>query len=121
MGSIINQFIAEYGSTIIYTVITGIIGYVGIGIKMLITKYINDNRKRAIAKTCVEAVEQICKTLDIHGEEKFKKCAEYVSGLAKENGIEIGETEIKMLIEQAVHTLNQNVNDALKDNALVEA
>lgn len=120
MGSIINQFIAEYGSTIIYTIITGIIGYVGIGIKMLITKYINDNRKRAIARTCVEAVEQICKTLDIHGEEKFKKCAEYISGIAKENGIKIGETEIKMLIEQAVHTLNQNVNEALDNKAPIE-
>lgn len=119
MGSIINQFIVEYGATILYTIITGIIGYVGIGIKMLITKYINDNRKRAIARTCVEAVEQICKDLDIHGEEKYNKCAEYIAGLAKENGIQIGETEIKLLIEQAVHTLNQSVNDALNPEALM--
>lgn len=113
MEGFINQFISEYGMTIIYSVVTAIIGYVGIGIKMLITKYINDERKRAIARTCVEAVEQICKELNIHGEDKYNKCAEFITELAKEKGIEIGSTEIKLLIEQAVHSLNKSVDEAL--------
>lgn len=99
-----NQFIAEYGTTILYAVITAIAGYLGIVFKNLYTKYINDKTKKDVVRTCVEAVEQIYK--DLHGEEKFNKAVECASDMLEEKGIMISELEIMMLIEAAVSEFN---------------
>ena len=62
-----TQFINEYGTTLIYAVLTAIAGYVGLWVKSLYTKYINDKTKQDVVKTCVSAVEVLYK--DLHGEE----------------------------------------------------
>ena len=66
-----SEFITTYGATILYSILTAIAGYLGIVVKNLYTKYINDKTKQDVAKTCVKAVEQIYK--DLHGEEKLQK------------------------------------------------
>ena len=63
--SILNEFITNYGSTILYTILTAIAGYLGIVVKNLYTKFINDKTKKDVVKTCVKAVEQIY--VDLHG------------------------------------------------------
>lgn len=100
-----NQFIAEYGTTILYTVITAIAGYLGIVFKNLYTKYVNDKTKKDVVRTCVEAVEQIYK--DLHGEEKFNVAVQHVSEMLDEKGIKISDLEIMMLIEAAVGEFNE--------------
>ena len=67
-------FISEYGTTILYAILTAIAGYLGIVIKKMYEKYINDKTKKDVAKTVVQAVEQIYK--DLHGEEKLNKALE---------------------------------------------
>ena len=73
----IKLFISEYGTTILYAVLTALAGYIGIVAKRLYTKYVNDKTKQAVAKTVVQAVEQIYK--DLHGEEKLNKALEAAS------------------------------------------
>lgn len=102
------QFVSEYGNTILYTILTAIAGAFGIIIKNLYQKYINDKTKRAVAKTCVQAVEQIYS--DLHGEAKYNKCVEAMSQMLAEKGIVITELEIKMLIEAAVGEFNKVFN-----------
>ena len=102
------QFVSEYGNTILYTILTAIAGAFGMIIKNLYQKYINDKTKRAVAKTCVQAVEQIYS--DLHGEAKYNKCVEAMSQMLAERGIVITELEIKMLIEAAVGEFNKVFN-----------
>lgn len=105
---IFTQFINEYGTTILYTILTALAGYIGIWVKSLYTKYINDKTKRDVVKTCVSAVEQLYK--DLHGEEKYNKVVESVSEMLMEKGITITDLELKMLIEAAVGEFNEVFN-----------
>jgi intergrase/recombinase len=106
MENLMVEFISQYGVTILYTVITAIAGYIGIFIKGLVEKYINDSTKRAVAKTCVEAIEQIYKNL--HGEDKLNKCLEAMSEMLMEKGITVTSLEMRMLIEAAVLEFNKH-------------
>ena len=105
---IFTQFINEYGTTILYAILTALAGYIGIWVKSLYTKYINDKTKQDVVKTCVSAVEQLYK--DLHGEEKYNKVVESVSEMLMEKGITITDLELKMLIEAAVGEFNEVFN-----------
>lgn len=105
---IFTQFINEYGTTILYTILTALAGYIGIWVKSIYTKYINDKTKQDVVKTCVSAVEQLYK--DLHGEEKYNKVVESVSEMLMEKGITITDLELKMLIEAAVGEFNEVFN-----------
>ena len=101
----IKLFISEYGTTILYAILTALAGYIGIVAKRLYTKYVNDKTKQAVAKTVVQAVEQIYK--DLHGEEKLNKALEAASEMLAEKGITITDLEIHMLIEAALAEFNR--------------
>lgn len=105
------EFINQYGLQILYTIITAIAGYIGLVIKNLCTKYINDKTKREVAKSAVQFVEQVYK--DMHGEEKFNAALSATSEMLAEKGITITELEMRVLIEAAVNEFNS----AFKKNA----
>lgn len=105
---VINEFISMYGSTILYSILTALAGYLGIVIKNLYEKYINDKTKKDVAKTCVQAVEQLYK--DLHGDEKLQKALEAASDMLMSKGITITDIELRMLIEAAVGEFNDAFN-----------
>lgn len=115
----IKLFISEYGTTILYAVLTALAGYIGIVAKRLYTKYVNDKIKQAVAKTVVQAVEQIYK--DLHGEEKLNKALEAASEMLAEKGITITDLEMRMLIEAALAEFNRTFEkegtDGIEDTA----
>lgn len=107
---IINEFISMYGTTILYSILTALAGYLGVVVKKLYTKYINDKTKQDVAKTVVKAVEQIYK--DLHGEEKYHQAMKAASDMLVEKGITISDLEMRMLIEAAVAEFNYSFNNA---------
>lgn len=106
----IKLFISEYGTTILYAVLTALAGYIGIFAKKLYTKYVNDKTKQAVAKTVVQAVEQIYK--DLHGEEKLNQALTAASDMLAEKGITVTDLELRMLIEAAVAEFNEAFKQA---------
>ncbi len=102
---IFKQFFAEYGVTLIYTIVTAVFGYLGIAAKKLIGDYFADKKKKDIATTVVKFVEQVYKNL--HGEEKLMKALEAASKMLKEKGITYSEIEMRMLIEASVAEFNK--------------
>lgn len=102
----ITMFINDYGTAILYAILTAVAGYLGIWVKQLYTKYVNDKTKEAVVKTCVKAVEQLYKNL--HGEEKYQEVVESDVAMLNEKGITITELELKMLIESAVCEFNKS-------------
>lgn len=107
-----GEFVQQYGATIIYTIVTAILGYLGIVIKNLIAKYLDDKTKRDIVKSCVRAVEQLYK--DLHGQDKYDKVVEYATEILLSKGIEVSASEIKILIEQFVIEMNNELNKDVK-------
>lgn len=107
---LLREFMNEYATTILYAIVTAIAGYIGIVLKNLYQKYVNDKTKKAVAKTVVNAVEQLYK--DLHGQEKYDKAVEAMSEMLSEKGITISEIEIKMLIEAAVAEFNNSFIEA---------
>ena len=101
----IKMFISEYGTALAYMVIAGVFAYLGTQAKTLADKYLNNKTKRDVAKTVVQAVEQIYK--DLHGEEKLDKALESASEMLAEKGITVTELEMRMLIEAAVSEFNK--------------
>lgn len=81
---LMKQFVNEYGTAILYTVITAIAGYLGVWAKKLYGKYISDKTKKAVAKTVVMAIEQLYR--DLNGEEKLEKALESASDMLEEKG-----------------------------------
>ena len=102
---IFKEFIAEYGVTLIYTLVTAIFGYLGIAAKKLIGNYFADKEKADVARTVVKFVEQVYK--DLHGEEKLMKALESASTMLAERGITYSEPEMRMLIEASVAEFNK--------------
>jgi hypothetical protein len=99
------EFINAYGLQIMYAIITAIAGYVGIVVKNLVTKYLNDKTKKAVAKSAVQFVEQVYK--DIHGEEKLSEALKAASEMLAEKGITVTDLELRVLIEAAVAEFNE--------------
>lgn len=98
------EFINQYGTEILYAIITAIAGYVGIMLKNLCTKYINDKTKQSVAKTAVQFVEQVYR--DLHGEEKLHAALTAASDMLAEKGINVSDLEMRVLIEAAVAEFN---------------
>ena len=67
----VAEFINTYGVTILYAVLTGVFGWIGLQIKRLAEKYINTKEKQAVCKTVVAAVNQLYYELD--GPAKLQK------------------------------------------------
>lgn len=93
-------FINEYGTTILYTILTALFGYFGIIAKKYFDKWFETKEKKEIAKEVVKFTEQVYKTL--HGADKLEKAMEAMSQMLTEKGIYITELEMKVLLEAAV-------------------
>lgn len=100
-----TEFINEYGMQLLYAIITAIAGYVGIAVKRLFTKYINDKTKLAVAKSAVKYVEQVYK--DLHGDDKLNVALGAASDMLAEKGITITDLELRVLVEAAVAEFNE--------------
>jgi len=92
---------------IIGAILVGIASFIGTKIKMLYEEKINDDTKRKVVKTVVEAVEQIYS--DLNGAEKLQIAQENIVAMLNEKGITITELEMQMLIESVVNGFNSGI------------
>lgn len=89
---------------LIITALTGILSYVGITIKNKIIEKADNETKKALVETTVKYVEQVF--TDIHGKEKLDMAIQKAEELFSEKGINIGHTELEMMIEEIVNNIN---------------
>lgn len=98
-------FINEYGTTVLYTILTALFGYFGIVAKKYFDKWFETKEKKEIAKEVVKFTEQVYKAL--HGEEKLMMAMDAMSDILEQKGIYITELEMRVLIEAAVAEFNK--------------
>ena len=107
------QFISEYGTQLIFSIVTAIAGYIGIVVQSLYKKYINTKIKQDVADTVVQGVQQLYK--DLRGEEKLEKAMEAATEILHDKGITISTFELRMLLEAAVAKFKGAFNEELND------
>lgn len=88
---------------ILGTIITGIIGYIGIRIKNIYQEFVQDKMKKEIVEKTVRYVEQTGK--EISCDEKKSKTREKSLEWMKEKNLSVSDTELEILIESAVNCL----------------
>lgn len=104
-----QQIMSEVIVPILATAITALAGYVGLQIKAIYKKHVDDKTKESVVKTVVKAVKQLYK--DLNGEEKLAKAIENITAMLSEKGIAISELEVRMLIEAAVEELKETTTE----------
>lgn len=107
------EFINQYGLQLLWMAVTAVAGYIGIVVKNLYTRYINDKTKRDVVRTVVLGVEQIYK--DLHGPDKLQQALVSAAAMLNEKGINATELELRMLIEAAVAEFNDAFNKGQAD------
>ena len=100
-----SEFISQYGTTILYTLLTALAGYLGMIAKKLLTQWLNTKAKRDIARECVRFAEQAYKNL--HGEEKLNAAMTAAAEMLSERGIAVTELELRVLLESALAQFNR--------------
>lgn len=99
------EFVNAFGMEILVSVL-GIIGTVlGFIAKELVKKFLDDKTKQAIAKICVQFVEQVYK--DLHGKEKLRAALARAAQILEQKGIKFSMLEMETLIEAAVAEFNE--------------
>lgn len=96
----LSEFMESYGIELISTALVAIAGYLGMFAKRLVEKYLNDKTAKSIAKTVVQAVQQMYK--DMNGAEKLEKAMEAFSDMLEAEDIHISELQMRMLLEASV-------------------
>lgn len=106
------EFVTEYGTTILYAIVTAVAGYIGMVVKNIYQKYVDDKTKERVVATVVKAVKQLYS--DLNGEEKLAKAIENISEMLNEKGISASELEIRMLIESAVSEMKEKATGGIE-------
>lgn len=99
-----RELMNQLTSNVIQVVVVLIFTYIGVAFKNLNKKYVDTETKSVIVKNCVRCVEQIY--TDLHGDEKKKQCEQQIVQLLYEKGITITQHELDVMIEAAVHEMN---------------
>ncbi len=107
------EFINMYGMQLLYAVVTAVAGYIGLALKNVWTKYMNDKTKKEVAKVAVQFVEQVYK--DLHGDEKLNEALKAAAEMLMEKNITVSSLELRVLIEAAVAEFNNAFNKTGED------
>ena len=99
-----TEIFMQYLTAIVSALLSAFAVWLGLELKKLAQKYVNTQTKKDVARTVVQAVEQIYK--DLHGEEKLAKALEAASEILTEQGIHVTGLELRTLIEDAVGEFN---------------
>lgn len=107
MKDILVQIIVQYLPAVLAIIATSFVAY----LSKVCGNVAKNSTKKDIATTTVRYIEQIYK--DLHGEEKFNEAKKKMVELLNDKGIKISETELTMLIEEAVNEMNAAVTKTL--------
>ena len=112
-----GEIFANYVLPVLAAAVTALAGFLGVQLKSLYQKYINDKTKESVVRTCVKAVEQLYH--DLSGPEKLEKAKDGVVEMLNEKGIPISELEMNLLIESVVSEFNYGFAKAGEVSGLV--
>lgn len=96
----------QYIMQIVVTLMLVLAGWLGVQVKNLYKKYVTNEVKQAVCRTCVRFVEQVY--TDLHGREKLRKAMERATQILATYDIHITEDELEAMLEAAVNEFNKS-------------
>ena len=96
MGLDMSLFIKDYGFHIIFIVLVGVISYIGIGIKSIISSYHRHFLEREKALMVYRAVNRLYPSLSF--DDKMKMMISNLGSMMMEYNIRLTDLELRMLI-----------------------
>lgn len=115
---IVNNIINGVLIPLLSAVLLGVAGWLGVKLKQRIDKSEENKTKLEVVALCVSAVEQIYKNL--HGDEKLQECISMVTDMLSTRGIEVSDTEIRILIESVLAEFNNAFDSGGDDKQPVQ-
>ena len=94
----IDNFFNQYGTTILYTVIMGIISYLSNILKRYIKRKYQERNKKEIIEVVCKAVEQLYSTSS--NEDKLTKIIDNATRILTDKGIIVSDVELVSLIDE---------------------
>ena len=107
MNNILIEFTKEYGLDIIHSIVMGVLSYIALDIKKEYKKYIQDKTKK-------EVVEKVCNYVNevypnSNGGDKLNTAITSTKEILKEKGITISDLELKVLLYNSIHIINNDL------------
>lgn len=99
------RLLSIYGEELVQLIVYIIVGTLGIVAKQLLTRFVNTETKRTLAKDTVAFVAQCFQDLD--GPAKMKKAEDNFLQLLRGYGIDITPTEMRVFLEAAYNKFKQ--------------
>ena len=96
----------QYVMQIVLMILLALAGWLGVQVKNLYNKYVSNEVKQAVCRTCVRFVEQVY--TDLHGREKLRKAMERATRILATYDIHITEDELEAMLEAAVNEFNKS-------------
>lgn len=101
----IIDFISQYGAVLLYTILMAVITYIGMQVKGLIKKYVDNQLIKDTVKMVCQSIEQLHK--DLTGEEKLNLSIVNSKNILEEKGITISDLELRVFIESRVNSFKR--------------
>lgn len=104
-NELLNQLFGTYLIPAVVTVVGAIASWVGMQLKRLYTEKVNTKEKQDVVNSTVQYVQQVYK--DLSGDEKLEKALSTASEWLISKGINVSDSELRVLIESAVYNMKK--------------
>ena len=102
---LLNELFGTYLIPAVVTVVGAIASWVGVQLKKLYTEKVNTKEKQEVVQSTVTYIQQVY--WDLKGEEKLEKAVETARDWLTSKGINVSDSELKVLIESAVYNMKK--------------
>ena len=104
-NALLNELFGTYLIPAVVTVVGAIASWVGVQLKRLYTEKVNTKEKQEVVESTVTYIQQVY--WDLKGEEKLEKAVETASDWLTSKGINVSDSELRVLIESAVYNMKK--------------
>ena len=106
-----NEFMNQYGLTLIHSIAVAIISYVSIALKRIYKKYVDDKTKKDVVKMVCRAINRLYPTET--EQEKLNQAVINAKEILTSKEINISDLELRMYIEYSFSDYNcqSNITD----------
>ena len=102
---LLNELFGTYLIPAVVPVVGAIASWVGVQLKKLYTDKVNTKEKQEVVQSTVTYIQQVY--WDLKGEEKLEKAVETASDWLTSKGINVSDSELRVLIESAVYNMKK--------------
>lgn len=102
---LLNELFGTYLIPAVVTVVGAIASWIGVQLKKLYTDKVNTKEKQDVVESTVTYIQQVY--WDLKGEEKLEKAVETASDWLTSKGINVSDSELRVLIESAVYNMKK--------------